>query len=101
MRRRTGFSLVIAAVALSGPTAATDESEQALGYDAEAAEMIAAIEAREAERDDDMLNLPTLRVRGKRRYNTATGTRLIGDSAPEGGVLYTTVDESWRAKHQW
>lgn len=100
MLRKPAITALAFAVPISVATA-TDPSELDQGYDAEAAEMIAAIEAREAERDDDVLNLPTMGVRGQRLYNSATGTRLIGDSAPDGGVIYTTVDESWRAKHQW
>lgn len=89
------------ALLLCGSAAATEESEQALGYDDDAAAMIAAIEARQAARADDTLHLPALRVEGKRRYNDATGTKLIGESAPEGGVIFVDVDENWRAKHQW
>ena len=94
--------LMMALAALPITSGATDPSDMSKGYDSEAAAAIAAIEAREAARESDgVLRLPAMRVRGKRRYNSATGTRLIGDSAPEGGVLYTTVDESYRAKHQW
>lgn len=93
--------LLATALIAVGPAAATDPSERDQGYDADAAAAIAAIEARQAKRDDGTLNLPTLRVRGRRRYNDATGTRLMGESAPEGGVLFTDVDEGWRAKHQW
>ena len=80
--------------------AATDPSEVKQGYDADAVAMIAAIEARESSKASDKLNLPTMRVRGK-RLSRKTGSRLFGESAPEGGVLFTDVDEAWRAKHQW
>lgn len=97
-----GVRLVLATPALvfCGIAAATDAAEKSAGYDADAVAMIEAIEAREATRDASTLVLPEIRVRGK-SLKGKTGTHLMGESAPDGGVLYIEVDEGWRAKHNW